>query len=54
MAPTPALNPEDVQRAAAALHSPDIEGWANRFELLSDGNRLRLLLCLHHAPGICV
>jgi DNA-binding transcriptional ArsR family regulator len=54
VATTPALNPEDVQRAAAALHSPDIEGWANRFELLSDGNRLRLLLCLHHAPGICV
>ncbi|BAH50243.1 putative ArsR family transcriptional regulator [Rhodococcus opacus B4] len=54
MAATPALNPEDVRRAAAALHTPDIDGWAGRFELLSDGNRLRLLLCLHHAPDICV
>lgn len=49
-----ALNPDAVRRAAAALDTPDIDGWANRFELLSDGNRLRLLLCLHHAPDICV
>lgn len=45
---------DDVRRAAAALETPDIVRWANRFELLSDVNRLRLLLCLHHAPGICV
>ncbi|KOS55483.1 MULTISPECIES: ArsR/SmtB family transcription factor [Rhodococcus] len=48
------FDPADVQRAVAALHTPDIDRWAHRFELLSDVNRLRLLLCLHHAPGICV
>ena len=45
---------DDVRRAAAALRTPDIARWADRFELLSDVNRLRLLMCLHHAPGICV
>ncbi|OYD66918.1 ArsR/SmtB family transcription factor [Rhodococcus sp. OK302] len=49
-----ALNIEDVRRAQAALDGLDVITWANRFELLSDANRLRLLLCLHHAPGICV
>ncbi|WP_241387193.1 ArsR/SmtB family transcription factor [Rhodococcus sp. CH91] len=45
---------EGVRRATLALRTPDIDRWADRFELLSDVNRLRLLLCLHHAPGICV
>ncbi|WUD70159.1 metalloregulator ArsR/SmtB family transcription factor [Nocardia sp. NBC_00508] len=27
-----------------------IEHWAHRFDLLSDANRLRLLVCLHHTP----
>lgn len=54
MSSTPAIDPDHARRAAQALVAPDIAGWANRFELLSDPNRLRLLLCLHHAPGICV
>lgn len=49
-----ALNIEDVRRAQAAFADLDVTTWSNRFELLSDANRLRLLLCLHHAPGICV
>lgn len=51
---TSAIDPVHVRRAAQALVTPDIAGWTGRFELLSDPNRLRLLLCLHHAPGICV
>ncbi|MFM1722660.1 MULTISPECIES: ArsR/SmtB family transcription factor [Rhodococcus] len=54
MTETPAIDPDHVRRAAQALVTPDIAGWAGRFELLSDPNRLRLLLCLHHAPDICV
>lgn len=54
MEPSGALNIADVRRAQAALDGLDVTVWANRFELLSDTNRLRLLLCLHHAPGICV
>ncbi|MCK8673157.1 ArsR/SmtB family transcription factor [Rhodococcus sp. NPDC003382] len=50
----PVFDPDDVRRAEAALRTPDIERWAQRFELLSDVNRLRMLLCLHHAPGIRV
>ncbi|MDJ0112697.1 transcriptional regulator, partial [Rhodococcus erythropolis] len=49
-----ALSVEDVRRARAALEGLDVTSWSGRFELLSDANRLRLLLCLHHAPGICV
>ena len=34
---------------------PDvIEDWAELFQALSDSNRLRILLAVHHAPGICV
>lgn len=32
----------------------DIDGWTQRFDLLSDPHRLEILLCLHRAPGICV
>lgn len=39
---------------AALLDSDSIEGWSRRFALLGDPNRLRLLFCLHRAPGICV
>ncbi|MGU3436533.1 ArsR/SmtB family transcription factor [Actinomycetes bacterium M1A6_2h] len=41
-------------RAAEALDIPEIDVWASRFGLLSDANRLRLLLCLHHSPGVAV
>ncbi|WP_299562085.1 helix-turn-helix transcriptional regulator [uncultured Mycolicibacterium sp.] len=43
-----------VKRAAAALQDVDTAGWTLRFDLLSDPNRLEILLCLHRAPGICV
>lgn len=32
----------------------DLDGWARRFDLLSDANRLGLLLAIHRAPGITV
>ena len=32
----------------------DTSGWTKRFDLLSDTNRLEILLVLHRAPGICV
>lgn len=43
-----------VARASAALEHVDISGWTLRFDLLSDPNRLEILLGLHQAPGICV
>lgn len=49
--------PEDqaqIKRAAAALADVDIGRWAQRFDLLSDPNRLAIVLCLHRVPGICV
>jgi DNA-binding transcriptional ArsR family regulator len=48
------LDPAHARRAAAALEVEGITSWAERFDLLSDVNRLRLLLCLHHAPDISV
>ncbi|APE34327.1 transcriptional regulator [Nocardia mangyaensis] len=54
MAVSPSLDPEHASRAASALNIAGIEHWAGRFDLLSDVNRLRLLLCLHHAPDISV
>lgn len=43
-----------VGRAASARADVDIAGWTQRFDLLSDPNRLEILLGLHRAPGICV
>jgi DNA-binding transcriptional ArsR family regulator len=43
-----------VRRASSALTDIDTHGWAQRFDLLSDPNRLEILLVLHRAPGICV
>ena len=43
-----------VERASSALGDVDIGGWTQRFDLLSDPNRLEILLRLHRAPGICV
>lgn len=40
--------------ASSALADVDIRGWTLRFDLLSDPNRLEILLGLHRAPGICV
>ena len=43
-----------VKRATSALADVDTTGWTQRFDLLSDPNRLEILLTLHRAPGICV
>lgn len=43
-----------VKRATLALADVDTSGWTRRFDLLSDPNRLEILLGLHRAPGICV
>jgi DNA-binding transcriptional ArsR family regulator len=43
-----------VERASSALADVDSAGWTLRFDLLSDPNRLEILLVLHRAPGICV
>jgi DNA-binding transcriptional ArsR family regulator len=38
----------------AAVADVDTDTWSQRFDLLSDPNRLEILLVLHRAPGICV
>jgi DNA-binding transcriptional ArsR family regulator len=43
-----------VRHASSALADVDINGWTLRFDLLSDPNRLEILLCLHREPGIFV
>src|ERR1700742_5202608 len=43
-----------VTRVTSALTDVDTNGWTQRFDLLSDPNRLEILLALHKAPGICV
>ena len=43
-----------VKRATSALADVDSAAWSQRFDLVSDPNRLEILLALHRAPGICV
>ena len=38
----------------SVLTDVDTIGWTQRFDLLSDPNRLEILLVLHRAPGTCV
>ncbi|BBX03295.1 transcriptional regulator [Mycolicibacterium moriokaense] len=38
----------------ASLADVDVATWTLRFDLLSDPNRLAILLTLHRAPGMCV
>ena len=47
-------NQTQVKRVTSALADVDTTGWTQRFDLLSDPNRLEILLCLHRAPGIFV
>lgn len=42
------------KRVTSALADVDTPGWTQRFDLLSDPNRLEILLVLHRAPGINV
>jgi len=49
--------PDDVRarEAARALRNvADVTAWADRFALLGDVNRLRIVLALHCAPGMTV
>jgi DNA-binding transcriptional ArsR family regulator len=43
-----------VKRATSALTDVDTTGWTQRFDLLSDPNRLEILPGLHRALRICV
>ena len=43
-----------AKRVTSALTDVDTAGWTQRFDLLSDPNRLEILLVLHRAPGINV
>ena len=47
-------NETQVKRATSALADVDTTGWTQRFDLLSDPNRLEILLVLHRVPGIIV
>lgn len=51
---SPGAEDQAVKRATSALADVDTGGWTRRFDLLSDPNRLEILLVLHRAPGICV
>ncbi|MFF7944963.1 ArsR/SmtB family transcription factor [Nocardia gamkensis] len=51
MATSDPLDPEHARPAGLGLDVSSVEHWAHRFDLLSDANRLRLLVCLHHTPG---
>ena len=47
--------PPDGPPATIGAERPDvIEDWAELFRALADSNRLRILLAVHHSPGICV
>ncbi|TGD87352.1 transcriptional regulator [Mycolicibacterium sp. CH28] len=43
-----------VELAQSALADVDTSAWSLRFDLLSDPNRLEILLVLHNSPGLCV
>ena len=50
------IEPAKVAQAMAGIggDEPTVRRWADRFALLSDPNRLRLLMAIHAAPDICV
>nr|WP_264069607.1 metalloregulator ArsR/SmtB family transcription factor [Mycolicibacterium komossense] len=45
---------DEVTKVSSALSDVDIAGWTRRFDLLSDPNRMEILLSLHRTPGIFV
>ncbi|OZC46435.1 transcriptional regulator [Rhodococcus sp. RS1C4] len=52
---TAPFEPEHVEQARAAVDAVhNLDDWVQRFDLLGDPTRLRILLCMHRAPGICV
>lgn len=50
------IDPVKVANAVAGIGGDEdaVRAWADRFGLLSDPNRLRLLMAIHAAPDICV
>ena len=44
----------DQARRGLGVDEQGARRWADRFSLLSDPNRLRLLMAIHAAPDICV
>jgi len=49
------VQPDRVREVTAAVEAEaELLGWANRFALLGDPNRLRLLYGIHRAGEICV
>ena len=53
--PEPPADEGRVHQARVALEEAgDARGWAVRFGLMGDENRLKILFALHRAPGITV
>ena len=51
----PVIDDDRVCEALDGLPEPTaVQEWAQRFALLADPTRLRLLLCIHSARSICV
>lgn len=50
------IDPGKIDQARAVVNRDQdaVLLWAARFDLLSDPNRLRLLMAIHAAPEICV
>ncbi|OYN75493.1 ArsR/SmtB family transcription factor [Mycolicibacterium sphagni] len=46
--------PVGVGAVRSTLTDVDTTSWAARFDMLSDPNRLEILLALHRTPDICV
>ena len=52
--PRPTDDVRAVQAEQALRSSADVPFWADRFALLGDVNRLRIVMALHRAPGMTV
>jgi DNA-binding transcriptional ArsR family regulator len=50
----PATGADGGSAVLGAARPEIIDDWAELFQALSDTNRLRILLAVHHSPGICV
>ncbi len=47
-------SPADSTRTVGVTEPEAVDEWAELFQALADTNRLRLLLAIHHTPGINV
>ena len=49
------IDPDRFEAALSGLGDPaTVHAWAERFSVLADPSRLRLLVCIHYAREICV